>query len=109
MNTREETRKFNVIKDLSSIPPTVHTERNLIKKFGPPLAIPETPEQLEQLGDPSFNSRGYEDTIGNEKGFGEVLENSTPTPPKETSTIGDQIDSVWIWWWWDSRFKNIRL
>ena len=34
-----------------------------------------------------------------EKGFGEVLENSTPTPPKETSTIGDQ-RFIWIWWWW---------
>ena len=39
----------------------------------------------------SFNSRGYEDVIGNKKGFGEVLENSTPTPPEETPTIGDQI------------------
>jgi len=89
MNAREETRKFNVVKDLASVAPTIHTERHA-DTFGPPLVIPETPEQLTALG-ASFNSRGYEDTIGNEKGFGEVLENSTPTPKKETPTIGDQI------------------
>ena len=89
MNAREETRKFNVVKDLASVAPTIHTERHA-DTFGPPLVIPETPEQLAALG-ASFNSRGYEDTIGNKKGFGEVLENSTPTPPKETGTIGDQI------------------
>mgnify|MGYP003123230326 CR=1 FL=1 len=92
MNSREETRKFNVIKDLASIAPTVHTERHA-DTFGPPLVIPETPEQLTALGE-SFNSRGYEDVIRDsdgKKGLGEVLENSTPKPKRNTPTIGDQV------------------
>ena len=92
MNAREETRKYNVIKDLASVAPTIHTERHA-DTFGPPLAIPETPEQLAALGN-SFNSRGYLDVkrdSDGKSGIGEVLDNSTPRPPKETGTIGDQI------------------
>jgi hypothetical protein len=92
MNTREETRKYNVIKDLASIAPTVHTERHA-EGFGPPLVIPETPEQMAALAN-SFNSRGYLDVerdSDGKSGLGEVLENSSPRPPKETGTIGDQI------------------
>ena len=92
MNAREETRKFNVVKDLASVAPTIHTERHA-DTFGPPLVIPETPEQLTALGE-SFNSRGYMDVkrdSDGRNGLGEVLENSTPTPNRETPTIGDQL------------------
>ena len=34
MNAREETRKYNVIKDLASVAPTIHTERHA-DTFGP--------------------------------------------------------------------------
>ena len=77
---------------MASIAPTVHTERHS-DAFGPPLQIPETPEQLAALGN-SFNSRGYLDVkrdSDGRSGLGEVLENSTPKAPKETGTIGDQI------------------
>ena len=92
MNARPETRKYNVLKDLASIAPTVDSERHS-DPFGPPLQIPETPEQLAALGN-SFNSRGYLDVkrdSDGRSGLGEVLENSTPKAPKETGTIGDQI------------------
>ena len=45
---QERNKKFNVIKDLPSFAPTIHTERHKGYIFNPPLVIPETPEQLTE-------------------------------------------------------------
>ena len=94
MNAREETRKFNVIKDLASIAPTIHTERHA-DTFGP-SSIPQTKEELVALG-AAFQSKGYLDVkrdSDGKDGLGEVISNSTPIPQRETPTIGDQIASA---------------
>ena len=94
MNAREETRKFNVIKDLASIAPTIHTERHA-DTFGP-SSIPQTKEELVALG-AGFQSKGYLDVkrdSDGKDGLGEVISNSTPIPQRETPTIGDQIASA---------------
>ena len=44
-NMNRGNKKVNVIKDLINSAQSVHGERH--DTFGPPLTIPETPEQLD--------------------------------------------------------------
>ena len=108
MNTREETRKYNVIKDLE-----INWLQQSIRNkdgFGPPLANVETRtnETRTIVLIQEVTKMLNRDSDG-KSGLGEVLENSSPRLHLKKLVLLEADNRHWIWWWWSRGFKEIRF